>query len=333
MADTKYSGLAVTTAASSNIWGAAQSGTSWAVYQSSVALVPFDHLNLGARTPENFSSDAQSTIAMYAADRGGRLMPAWADIFGVRTDIQAHLFDSDVFQWYPNSATAAQSGMQGLNGGTISLGTASTGLPVVGTRYNVGTKGVFRGSTGAAAMTAGVCLANATYFQGSTAGLGGYFFAARFALDTFASSTCYFVGLTESGTSQIASTNVTSMINAVGFGFNNMSTATDANGTSFVFFHSSTSTNGTRTETLLGQPALATGNCYDAYIYAPPNTTRIYYRLDDYNNRSTLVNSSVQLHTPNSTTFMRAVAMCGQLNTSSGAARIGVVKLYAERLA
>lgn len=327
MADTKYSGLAVTTASSSNIWGVAQSGTSWAVYESSVALVPKDRLILGQKTAIEGSS-AASTITMFSQDFAGRQVPTFVDVGGINTRLQPCFLDSDIWQWYPTSNTVGQY----INGINFNIGSFSSApTPTVGSRYLTSPKGTYRGSTGAANMNAGVGRADNAYYQGSTAGAGGYFFYARFGLDTFASSTRYFVGLTQQNSSAICTSNITTMINAVGFGFNAQSTAADPNGTSFIFFHASTGA-GT-TEPLLGQPALATGNAYEAYIYAPPNTTRIYYRLDDFNARSTLVNSSVGVHLPNVTSLLKSVAMTGQLNTSSGSCRIGIVKLYCERVA
>jgi hypothetical protein len=264
----------------------------------------------------NAASTAASTMAIYARTVANRFLVKVQDPTGLEYALQPHMGNNSVAVIYPTS-----SNVGALNSGFMSIGTFSSGASVVGTAYNVMRKSVFRASTAAANLTAGVMDPDNRYFLSSTAGIGGFYFHCRFALDTYASSTRYFVGMTATASSTICTSNPTGMINSIGFGFND-------NGTGFVFMHSSSG--AATTEALLGQPALATGNAYDAYIYAKPNDSRVYYRMDDFPNSSTLVNSSVAVHLPNSTTFMKPVAMCGQLNASSGACRIGFVRMYVE---
>ena len=135
------------------------------------------------------------------------------------------------------------------------------------------------------------------------------------------------VGLTTRPVLDICTSNVNAYLNTLAFKI-------DSGATSWGFYHASTGT-GT-TETITGQSSLlnatTNGQGYDFYIYCPSNTNTVYYRMNEFgaSNSSTLISSSVTNHLPNSTAFMRPVAFCGNLNTSTGAATLGVISMYIE---
>lgn len=362
MADTKYSALTQIAPTAGDTLGIAQTGTSFGATVSSLVFAGSTQIN--ALTTSNtanegvlfnnagvVSSDAlfeyhystqtlalggtssaifltanpaiqvttaASTMAIYGKQIVGSMRVTSVGPLGDERPYQRSLYDDTMALWSPTTSAPGRV----IAGDSVTFGTYSSAAATVGSAYTTRKRGVYFSSTGAAGQTAGVQLEAAQYFQGSTSGYGGWFFFCRFGLDTWATSTRYLVGMTAAASSAVCTSNPSSLANTCGFMFND-------NVTTWGFFHSSNSAVGT-TETFSGQTGLATGNGYDIYIHAPANTTRIYYRMDELNTGSTVVNSSVANFLPNSTTFLRPVAMAGTLNASSGVARIGIIKLYVE---
>lgn len=350
MADTKYSGLALVAPTGGEIFGVDQSGTSQAVTISSAVgsntssegvlfnnqgqvstditslkyhfstqilhLAGTSSAILLTANPGIQTSTAASTMALYARQIAGQMRVTTVGPLGDERPLQRSVFDDSMALWMPTTSAPGRA----IGADSFNLGSFSSASGTVGSAYTVKKRSVYKTASNAANSTAGMGFDRNEFFQGSTSGYGGYFFFCRFGLDTFATSVRYFVGLTAAGSSAICTSNI-GLINSVAFSFND-------NVTTWGFYHSSTGA-GT-TETISGQTGLASGNGYDVYIYAPANTTVIYYRLDELNTGSTIVNSSVANHLPNSTAFMKPVAMCGALNTSTNAGAIGVIKMYVE---
>ena len=264
------------------------------------------------------ASTAASTLALYGKQVAGSMRLMSVGTLGDERPYQRSVWDDTIYLWMPTSSSPGIT----VGGGHTDEGTFSSALPTVGNAYTTRRRGVYVTSSGTANLRAGITSADNTFFQNSTSGYGGYFFFCRFGFDTYATSVRYFVGLTASASTAIGSSNPTTQINSVGFVIND-------NQSSWTFYHASTGLLGT-SESFTGQTGAASGNGYDVYIYAPANSTRVYYRMDELNTGSTIVNSSVGNHLPNTTSFAKAVAMCGNLNTSSGAGRIGIIKMYVE---
>jgi hypothetical protein len=366
MADTKYSALTLTVPTGSDVFAVAQTGTSFAVTVSSVVAAGSTQIN--AQTTSNtvdegilfnkagvVSSDtlfeyhystqvldlsgsssqinlathilpgastAASTMAFYVRNLGGRLFPKVVGPAGMDYALQPSLFQQAITYWSPTtSATGKWQRTDGYN-----VGTYSTALPSPNTLYNSIKRAVYKTSSVTANLQAGQAGTELLFTRSSTAGMGGFFFFARVGVELWASSTRYLVGLTTRPTADICTSNIATYLNTIGFYI-------DSGMTSWAFYHASTGT-GT-TETITGLSPLSSGATtnglgYDMYIYCPANTNVIYYRLDEINAATTRINSSVTNHLPNSTSFMRPVAMCGNLNTSNNAAQIGVVTMYIE---
>lgn len=330
MPDTKYSGLAQVAPKPGDIFAVDQTGTSQAVTVSSVAkAIGYDFPTssvsyLGASSQINLqtvvtqpTSTAASTVILYGRSLlGGLNKPSFQSYAGIERPWQSALYNDSMFLWYPTTSAPGRV----IGGDSFNIGSFSSAAATVGNTYTTKKRGVYKTASNTANGAAGMGSVSLEYFQGSTSGYGGYLFFCRFGLDTFATSTRYFVGLTATNASTVASSN-TAPINSVGFRF--IDTVT-----TWGFYHASTGT-GT-TETFTGQTGLASGNGYDIYIYAPANSSVIYYRLDELNTGSTIVNSSVANHLPNSTAFMNPIATVGALNTSTNAGAIGVIKMYCE---
>lgn len=316
MADAKYSALSQIPGAAGDQFGVNHLGTSSALTASSVVKAGASSGIILASVPQ-YASTAASTLALYAqAITGAQIRPVFVSDHGLERPLQVSLYDDTIAAWYPTTSAPGRV----LGGDSFNIGAFTATSGSVGSAYLTKKRALYKTASNTANGAAGVGLDRNEYFQGSTSGYGGYFFFCRFGFETFATSTRYLVGLTSAGSSAVCTSN-TGTINTVGFRFIDSVTT-------WGFYHASTGT-GT-TETISGQTGFASGNAYDAYIFAPANTTVIYYRLDELNTGSTIINSSVANHLPNSTAFMKPVAMVGALNTSANAGAIGVVKIYME---
>lgn len=351
MADQKYSQFALVAPKPGDIFAVDQTGTSQAVTVSSVVGtntssqgILFNNqgqvstdvaslqyhfstqvVHLAGSSSQIFmntvvaqpTSTAASTLTFYARSIVGALpRPVIQGPLGLERPLQVSLYDDSIFAWYPTTSAPGRA----LGGDSFSIGAFSSAAGTAGSAYTTKKRGVYKTASNTANGVAGMGSPTLEYFQGSTQGYGGVLFFCRFGFDTFATSCRYFVGLTDQNASTVGSSN-TAPINSLGFRF--IDTVT-----TWGFYHASNGA-GT-TETISGQTGFASGNAYDVYIYAPANSTVVYYRLDELNTGSTIVNSSVANHLPNSTAFMRPIAICGALNTSNNAGAIGVVKMYCE---
>lgn len=359
MADTKYSALTLTVPTPSDKFAVAQTGTSFAVTVSSVvnagvttnsadqgilfnnagtvssdASLQYHYSTQVAHLAGSSSqiwmsgvsvtpaSSATSTLSFYSKSIAGRMMPKVIGPYGIEYALQPSMFQQNITYW--KSGTSAAGRWENTDG--YNAGTYSTALPSPNTIYNSIKRSVYKTSSGTANLQAGQSGVELLFTRSSTAGIGGFFFFARVGVELWASSTRYLVGLTTRPNLDICTSNISTYLNTLGFYL-------DSGSTSWKFYHSSTGT-GT-SETIAGLSPLSSGATtnglgYDMYIYCPSNTNTVYYRLDEINNASTIIASSVTNHLPNSTAFMRPTAMCGNLNTSNNAAQIGVVTIYCE---
>jgi len=160
------------------------------------------------------------------------------------------------------------------------------------------------------------------FFRGSVAGQGGFFFFCRFGTTAWTAGDRLFVGLS-TGTTAIVTGNPSNLTNVLGFGI-------DAGDAAVTFMHNDNTTTATKVA-IAGQPTLAANQGYDAYIYAKPNDTTVYYRLVNLNTGAEIVNTSVNTNLPVNTTMMSAKAlMSNGTNTAVTAAQIGVNRIYVE---
>lgn len=170
----------------------------------------------------------------------------------------------------------------------------------------------------------------ASFWRGNAPGLGGFFFFARFGIETLTAgspnATRLFVGL-QSGTTSILASDTIPAISCIGLWHD---TTDGANVINLLTKNGATSTKNA----LPGAPSTpyVTGQGYDFYMFCKPNDSTIYYRLDNLNLGVTLVDSSVTTTIPAATTFMGPV--CGMSNGTANivasTVSIGVNKIYVE---
>lgn len=277
----------------------------------------------------NPSAPAADSLRIWARKVSGRMVPKWMGPSGVDTPYQAALYGNNVVLYVPNTGTTA-----GLNFGTPwAVGTTvAHPAPTAGiyTQMKRTTSTNVVTTTNQALGVSSIVSTAAQFWRGNAAGLGGFFFFARFGIETLTAAspnaTRLFVGLM-SGTTNILVSDTVPALSCIGLWHD---TADGANVINLLTKDGSTATKNA----LDGSPTTpyVTGQGYDFYMYAKPNDNVIYYRLDNLNTGAILSDASVSTTLPANTAFMGTV--CGMSNGTAnivaGTVGIGVNRLYIE---
>lgn len=263
------------------------------------------------------SAPAASTLRIYSKDVCGRMLPKWIGPSGLNTPVQPALFGNSVTLWTPTTATAG-SWMGTVGAGA---GTYTTALPTTTNFYTTIKRGRWANVVTTANQVLGQRNTEAMFFRGAVSGQGGFFFFCRFGLDAWTTGGRLFVGFHTS--TAVVTAQPSAAFNIAGFGI-------DAADTAITFMTNDASGVATKT-TIAGQPALAANNGYDAFIFAKPNDSNIYFRLDDFNAGTTIINSSVNTNLPVNTTMLTVGALASNAAlTPVTSVHLGCNRIYAE---
>jgi hypothetical protein len=269
------------------------------------------------------ATPASGEINVYAREIAGRMIPKWSPPSGVDTYFQPALFGSNIVIFTPQSAavgTGSTFGVTWQSNGTVTHPTPTAGIvnQMHRTRYaNVVT-------TQNQVLGPKVNTADGnSFWRGNAAGLGGFFYYARFSIELWPANTVrLFVGLSSSITGVVASDTVTGDV--IGLWHD---TTDGANVLSLV-----TRDNVTTTKTAITGATLAAGQAFDFYMFASPNDTKIYYRIESVNTGAVIQEGTVTTTIPRNTIFMGPQVQMsnGTANTTANTVGIGVARVYIE---
>lgn len=278
------------------------------------------------------SAPSDGTLRVYAKKIAQRHFLKMIGPAGVDSAFQTALFQNRILMFVPSTGTTGTGSGCGLgpvwtSGGTVSHPTPSSTSPAIShqmrrTRYAnvVTTTNQTLGIKAAAADTL-------NYWRGNAAGLGGFFFAARFIVELYPAATVrVFAGLTaSSGTHVVASDTV--LNNTCGLWHDTTDPSSGVGAFNFVTRDASTTTK----QAITLANAIAAGNSYDFYMFCPPNGSTIYWRLDDVVNGVTYENSTVTT-LPSATAFMgpQCAMSNGTANVTVTTVAIGIAGVYTE---
>lgn len=255
---------------------------------------------------------------------GNRPIPVWVDAAGQMWPVQDSL-------WYnvsyaimnPQSSSSIQVTGASING-VADTSTVTTPTPANTSRYARTLHTLYTPAAAAVNRGAGIVPssgagANNVWLRGNAANQGGFFFYARWAMDTYAAGNRVFVGLVDTQGAKSAMWTADPSAasgNNVGFGM-------DAGDTNLTFYTNNATTN-TKSANIV---AAASGVYLDTYIYCKPNDTVINYRVDDLVGGTTLVNTSTSTTLPSNVAFLAPMITMGTgTNTAGGA--IGISHFY-----
>jgi hypothetical protein len=263
-------------------------------------------------------------LRTYAKLIAGRAMPKWIGPAGVDNPFQPALFGNNVVLFAPLGGTSG--GGDGIGTVWAPNGTVSHPVPTAGmasqlhrTRYaNVVT------TQNQVLGLKPTTTSEYQFWRGNAAGLGGFFFACRFIVELWPAATVrLFVGLADNTTGTCTADAVTG--NVIGLWHDTTDAATVL---SLV-----TRNNTTTTKTpIASTPTLAAGQAFDFYMYAKPNDTVVFYRLDNFNTQANIVDTSLSVTLPLNTVFMgpQITMSNGTANTTVTTTAIGIARVYIE---
>lgn len=279
----------------------------------------------------NPSVPAADNIYFYARKISGRVMPKWMPPTGVDVVIQPALFGNKIVTFAPSSGTVGTGSVAfspaWTSNGTVSHPTPSNTSPAISnqmkrTRYaNVVT------TTNQQLGPRFNAASEQQFWTGNAAGLGGFYFVTRFIVELYPASTVrIFAGLTSTATGSVAISD-TVLANTCGLWHDTTDPSTGAGAFNFVTKNAATATK----QPITLSNAIAAGNSYDFYMFCPPNSSTLYWRLDDIVNNVTYENST-STTLPVNTAFMQPQVQMsnGTANTTVTTSAIGIVGIYVE---
>jgi len=275
------------------------------------------------------SAPGADILRWYARKIAGRIVPKWKTPSGLDTPVQGALWGNNCVLYLPNTGTTAgiNLGCPWAVGTTIGHPAPTAGMYTQmkrTTSTNVVT------TTNQALGVSSIVSTAAQFWLGNAAGLGGFFFFARFGIETLTAgspnATRMFVGL-QSGTTNILVSDTVPAISAIGLWHD----TTD--GANVINMYAKNGTTGGKVA-LSGAPTTpySTGQGYDFYMFAKPNDSEVFYRLDNLNTGATLSEGSLTANLPLSSTFMGPVVGMsnGTANIVASTVAIGVNRIYIE---
>lgn len=264
------------------------------------------------------ATPAAAGLNLFARTRGGRLLPAWIGPSGLDTTVQPALFGNSTYVWLPGTGTTVAinwgCSFTARNSGTSAAqatpARASTNAMTSMVRAQFGT-----GTTATGAS--GIQSASTVAWRGNAAGLGGFFFFARFGIETLASDMRAMVGLSANNAAMAADGSTWANTIAI--------VKDSADSVWQVAARNAT----TLTKTSTGCTVTA-GQILDVWIYAPPNGSSITIRLADAVAGTVYVdNVAFTTNIPVNTTFLYMQAH-NQSVTGTTAKVLSLNRMYCE---
>lgn len=282
--------------------------------------------------PAEPTTPAAGTMLSYAKSVSGRMLPKIKGPSGLDTCLQTALFQNRILLYVPLTGTTGTGAGSGLGpswavGGTVSHPTPTSTAPAIANQMR---RTRFANVVTTTNQTLGIKASSTdqiNYWIGNAAGLGGFFFAARFIVELYPASTVrIFAGMqSSSGVYVVASDIVTN--NSCGLWHDTTDPSTGAGAFNFVTRNATTTTK----QQITLANAIAAGSAYDFYMFCAPNGTTIYWRLDDINNAVTYENST-STTLPVNTVFMgpQCAMSNGTANITVTTSAIGIAGVYTE---
>lgn len=264
------------------------------------------------------TTPAAGTTSLFSMSRAGRGILKWKNSAGEDYAIQATLASQVMQIWTPNAVTAGD--WWGNNGGA-GAGTYAFPAPASTNFLASIIGGTYANVVTTVNQVLGINQTTNTVWRGNATGLGGFNFFCRFGLSTWTAGSRLFVGLATANT--VISANPSASLNIAGFGI-------DAGDTAITFMTNDGTGVAVKTA-IAGQPALATNNAYDVYMYAPPFGGSIGYRIENAATQALIAEGTITVDLPLNTVFMGLRVMASNAAVATVAAiNLKVAKVYCE---
>lgn len=283
----------------------------WTVYGADGILKAQTLANIqqiAAATVAVMTAADTDTIKLFARKRAGGMQFKWITPSGVDERVQPFFSENGSSLYFPvNSTTVGLNlGLSWTTGGTVSHPTPTNTSPQL---YNAVYRTRWANVVTTTNQFLGIRYGTARYWRGSSAGLGGFKFHARFSVGLWPAATVrLFVGLTSVTSGMVITDTLAG--DFCGLWHDTTMAASVLN---FVTRDNTTTTSAAIT---LGSN-LAAGQIYDFWMWCPPGGSVIGYALQDILTGAILVDTTTASTLPRNTIFMGP-----ELAMSNGTANI-----------
>lgn len=252
----------------------------------------------------------------FARLRAGRSMLSQIGPVGIDYQCQPFLASPKIGWWTAlgNSTTLASNGL-----GISSTGTATIRNVAV-TNFATSLRQLAYVSGSGAGSSCGSRHNALQFYRGDAAGRAGFFYVARFVIDTVQTNMRWFVGMY--GTAAvIGSVNPSTLLNIVGFGI-------DSGQTTVRFFYNDGSGTASSSDMGASFPATTANVVYEVRIYSPPNGSAVYYSIERLDSAA-LAEGNQTTDIPANTTLLSPQIWMNN-GTTAAAVAIAIVSQYIE---
>jgi hypothetical protein len=261
------------------------------------------------------TAPAAATMRVWAKSRAGRMFLTSMGSAGLDESYQPSLFSSYPVLFMPNTGTTVPIAWGTVWTAMNTTGAMSTPAPAVTNRYTMMRRCEFAAGA-VSGQSSGITTAPPQNILGAAAGMGGFFFFARFGFTAYTSAARLFIGVTARTTSQ-AATEPSTWLNSVGL----CKDSTDP-GVSFL-------TRSATTPTKTGTFTPATATIYDFTMFVPANSSTFTYRVVDETNGTVIFDNLTMATTPPAASTLMAPFV--SIGASSAVAQtLGLSRLYVE---
>ncbi len=261
---------------------------------------------------------AAAHLRWYARSRGGRVLPHTVGPSGVDISLQPSLFGNSICMWLPGTGTTLAinfgTTFTARNNGTNAAQahptrTSTNALTSMG-RATFGTGTTATGSSG-------IQTARPVAWRGNAAGLGGFFFSARFGIEVYDSQMRVFVGL--SANNAFMAADASTWANTIGIG-------KDSSDTIWQIMSRNASGGFTKTPTGL---STAANQVLDIALFAPPNGSSVGVLLTDPVAGTVILETTLTANLPVNTAFLYMQAHCMSVSGTT-AKSLALARMYCE---
>jgi hypothetical protein len=257
-------------------------------------------------------------LHIYANNSAGRMLPRFKGPSGLDSAIQPALFGNGFFLAAPGTTTA----MNVIGGPTLTtVGTMSHPIPVSSSlRQQTSRAQILSAAT--IDSVASTRLALNRVWRGDAAGLGGFFYRLRFAINSSVATQRCFFGLHPNSVIALTAT-PSNLLNIVGIG-------NDGSGEPNlqVLINSAS---GTADKIDLGAnfPSQGVDDTYELTLFAPPNADHINYRVQRFVTGATASGTLSGAKLPQVSAFLAPYAYMNNGGTAA-AVSLDVMRIYLE---
>jgi hypothetical protein len=282
---------------------------------------PANNPNIGIATYEQTTEPAApeaGSLHVYANDSAGRMLPRFKGPSGLDSALQPALFGNGFFMASPGTTTAMN-----VMGGPLLTTVGTMSHPVLASSsLRQQTSRAQINSATSADSAASTRVNFGRVWRGDAAGLGGFFYRLRFAINsTVATQRCFF-GLHPATVIALTAT-PSALLNIVGIGNDGSDEANLQ-----VLINNNT---GTADKVDLGAnfPSQGVDDTYELTLFAPPNADHIKYRVQRFVTGSVAEGTLTGAKLPQTSAWLAPYAYMNNGGTAA-AVSLDVMRIYLE---